>query len=150
MIPIPNAGRLIKASLIPGLLLILVVGLVGLPEVGLRVFPERYWRERLRDTRYNLMKAEMQQEKLEATQMALERGKERGFPAVPGYSGPTAAGVRQCSERFQVAYRRHKEIKAELEEMAERYRRLMNAAGGESVTLAPGPADPSLSAFSRE
>jgi hypothetical protein len=151
MMPILNAGQLTKASLTFGALLIFIAGMCGLPEVGTRVFPERYWRERLRDTQYHLMKATMQQDKLEATQMALARGKDCGFPTIiPGSSGPTAAGIRQCTERFQVTRRRHQEIKAELEEMAERYRRLMDAAGGESLALAPGMADPSLPVTFRE
>lgn len=102
--PLFLTARWRKLLLAAGLLLVLASGLVQLPEVGARLFPNRFWSEHLFWAQKSVTRAEMRLDLVDATLTALAGAEKQGLPHLQEGRLPTAAG-------FAAAWRRTRALR---------------------------------------
>ncbi len=116
-----KAGQWPKILLAGGLLLILGQGLLQLPEVGARLYPEKFWDREVRRTQGFLQSTQENLQKEEATQEALLLIKANGFPSGPR---PTDSGLLQAMKRTEANRQKFMDRITELTVMRQRLERL--------------------------
>jgi hypothetical protein len=122
--PLFKENRLGRWLLFGGLVLVLAQGLVRTPEVGSRFFPQLFWDEQLNRARENLIVAEMGVDELVATEEALQREAELGFPGVDATPNPSQQGLSRAWERVKSEERQIRDKASSLEVLLKRLQRL--------------------------
>jgi hypothetical protein len=107
-----------------GLVLVSVLGLVQIPEVATRLFPEHFWEAQRTRTRRHLIRAEMYLGRTEATLEAFHSARKDGVPHLSGFPPVTDLGLRRAIRKTLAAHRRYWEDRIEVEEMFERLKKL--------------------------
>jgi hypothetical protein len=113
-----------------GLLLILVQGVILLPEVSLRFRRDRFCQEQIAEIQKELGYEGISLDRNRATADALERAMKSGFPSFPPGPRPTNRGLQQALARSQATYREKEEQVLQLQFMLQRFERLRDQFRG--------------------
>jgi hypothetical protein len=113
-----------KMLLTGGLLLILGQGVLQLPEVSSRLWPEKFWGREIRRIQGFLGSTEEQVAKEEATREALLLIRASGFTYVPSGSRPTPLGLLQALKRTEARQWKFSDRVRELGVILQRLERL--------------------------
>jgi len=114
--------------LVSSLLLVFVVGFLETPDVGLRLFPERFWNGEAQRIESRAVSAKMMLARAEATLEALRLMQKRGLPRLESAPEPDRAALESALKRAEAELLYRKAVMAEMTDGLRRSRRNADAA----------------------
>ena len=114
--------------LMASLLLVFVVGFLETPDVGLRLFPERFWNGEAQRIESRAVSAKMMLARAEATLEALRLMQKRGLPRLESAPEPDRAALESALKRAEAELLYRKAVMAEMTDSLQRNRRNADAA----------------------